>query len=79
MISFTIFVVDDEQMVREGISGVLRKYYRVEAFSLLLNLVLVNGSKVNRTQPLDAIANTLQLLLDISCLVKQTFSFLFLF
>ena len=32
MISFTIFVVDDEQMVREGISGVLRKYYCVEAF-----------------------------------------------
>ena len=32
MISFTIFVVDDEQVVREGISGVLRKYYRVEAF-----------------------------------------------
>ena len=32
MISFTIFVVDDEQTVREGISGVLRKYYRVEAF-----------------------------------------------
>jgi DNA-binding NtrC family response regulator len=32
MISFTIFVVDDEQVVREGISGVLRKYYHVEAF-----------------------------------------------
>jgi DNA-binding NtrC family response regulator len=32
MISFTIFVVDDEQVVREGISGVLRKYYRVEEF-----------------------------------------------
>jgi len=32
MISFTIFVVDDEQTVREGISGVLRKYYRVQAF-----------------------------------------------
>lgn len=32
MISFTIFVVDDEQVVREGISEVLRKYYRVKAF-----------------------------------------------
>ncbi|OEU64883.1 MAG: Fis family transcriptional regulator, partial [Desulfobacterales bacterium PC51MH44] len=33
MISFTIFIVDDEQLVREGISLALRKYYRVEAFS----------------------------------------------
>jgi len=33
MIAFTIFIVDDEQLVREGISLALRKYYRVEAFS----------------------------------------------
>jgi len=32
MISFTIFIVDDEQLVREGISLALRKYFRVEAF-----------------------------------------------
>ena len=32
MMSFNIFVVDDEKVVREGISGVLGKYYHVDAF-----------------------------------------------
>jgi two-component system response regulator AtoC len=32
MISFTICIVDDDQLVREGISLALRKHFRVEAF-----------------------------------------------